>query len=70
MRSVKGERPQLDKLERFESGHRFQVGDIEVKPFTIPHDCLLYTSPRLPLASIETVTHMLASIRDSPVDWE
>ena len=38
MRNQSGERPQLDKLERFESGHRFQVGDIEVKPFTIPHD--------------------------------
>jgi len=38
MRASKGERPQIEKLERFESGHRFQVGDIEVKPFTIPHD--------------------------------
>jgi phosphoribosyl 1,2-cyclic phosphodiesterase len=38
LRNDKGERPQLDKLERFEAGHRFQVGDIEVKPFTIPHD--------------------------------
>jgi phosphoribosyl 1,2-cyclic phosphodiesterase len=38
MRTVNGERPQLKKFERFESGHRFQVGDIEVKPFTIPHD--------------------------------
>jgi phosphoribosyl 1,2-cyclic phosphodiesterase len=38
MRDANGERPQLEKLERFESGHRFQVGDIEVKPFTIPHD--------------------------------
>src|SRR6202050_759534 len=37
-RTVNGERPQLEKFERFESGHRFQVGDIEVKPFTIPHD--------------------------------
>jgi phosphoribosyl 1,2-cyclic phosphodiesterase len=37
-RNEKGERPQLSQLERFESGHRFQVGDIEVKPFTIPHD--------------------------------
>src|ERR1700745_457214 len=37
-RTVNGERPHLEKLERFESGHRFQVGDIEVKPFTIPHD--------------------------------
>jgi len=38
MRDQKGERPQLDKLEKFESGHSFQVGDIAVKPFTIPHD--------------------------------
>ncbi|MGA7219393.1 MAG: MBL fold metallo-hydrolase [Candidatus Sulfotelmatobacter sp.] len=38
MRVVNGERPQLNKVERFEAGHRFQVGDIEVKPFTIPHD--------------------------------
>src|SRR6266481_984699 len=38
MRTVNGERPQLDKLEKFESGHRFQIGDIDVKPFTIPHD--------------------------------
>ena len=38
MRTINGERPQIEKLERFESGHRFQIGDIEVKPFTIPHD--------------------------------
>src|SRR5712691_5841051 len=38
MRTVNGERPRLEKFEPFEAGHRFQVGDIEVKPFTIPHD--------------------------------
>jgi phosphoribosyl 1,2-cyclic phosphodiesterase len=38
MRALNGEKPQLHKLERFESGHPFQIGDIEVKPFTIPHD--------------------------------
>jgi phosphoribosyl 1,2-cyclic phosphodiesterase len=38
MRNEKGARPQLEKFELFESGHRFQVGDIEVRPFTIPHD--------------------------------
>jgi phosphoribosyl 1,2-cyclic phosphodiesterase len=38
MRDEKGERPRLEKFERFESGHSFQVGDIAVKPFTIPHD--------------------------------
>ena len=38
MRDENGQRPQLERLERFESGHAFQVGDILVKPFTIPHD--------------------------------
>jgi len=38
MRDEHGEKPQLEKFERFESGHSFQVGDIVVKPFTIPHD--------------------------------
>jgi phosphoribosyl 1,2-cyclic phosphodiesterase len=40
MRDANGERPKLEKLERFESGQRFQVGDIEVRPFTIPHDAI------------------------------
>ena len=38
MKDENGEQPQLEKLEKFESGHSFQVGDIAVKPFTIPHD--------------------------------
>lgn len=38
MRDENGVRPQLERFERFEAGHRFQVRDIEVKPFTIPHD--------------------------------
>jgi phosphoribosyl 1,2-cyclic phosphodiesterase len=33
-----GERPQVEKLEKFEAGRSFQVGDIAVQPFTIPHD--------------------------------
>src|SRR5712672_876912 len=28
MRTVNGERPQLDKLARFESGNRFEVGEM------------------------------------------
>jgi phosphoribosyl 1,2-cyclic phosphodiesterase len=40
LRNENGERPQIEKLEKFESGHRFQIGDIEVKPFTIPHDAV------------------------------
>ena len=38
MRDENGEKPHLERFERFESGHSFQVGDIAVKPFTIPHD--------------------------------
>src|SRR5215469_15099109 len=38
MRNEHGEKPHLEKFERFESGHSFQIGDIAVKPFTIPHD--------------------------------
>jgi phosphoribosyl 1,2-cyclic phosphodiesterase len=37
-RDEHGVRPRLEKFERFESGHNFQIGDIAVKPFTIPHD--------------------------------
>jgi phosphoribosyl 1,2-cyclic phosphodiesterase len=40
LRNQNGQRPQIERLERFESGHRFQIGDIEVKPFTIPHDAV------------------------------
>jgi phosphoribosyl 1,2-cyclic phosphodiesterase len=38
MRDANGERPHLAKLEVFLSGSRFQIGDITVTPFTIPHD--------------------------------
>jgi len=40
MRDEQGEKPQLEKLPRFESGHSFQVGDIAIRPFTIPHDAV------------------------------
>lgn len=33
-----GERVKAERVEHFHSGHRFHVGDIEVTPFTIPHD--------------------------------
>lgn len=33
-----GERVKAERVETFQSGHRFHVGDIEVTPFTIPHD--------------------------------
>src|SRR5215831_11922344 len=38
LRDADGERPQLDRLEFFAAGRSFQIGDITVTPFTIPHD--------------------------------
>ncbi|HXZ80735.1 MAG TPA: MBL fold metallo-hydrolase [Terriglobales bacterium] len=30
----------LERCEHFQSGHRFEIGDITVTPFTIPHDAV------------------------------
>src|ERR1700751_2807581 len=38
MRDENGVRPTLERLEVFAAGKSFQVGDIAVTPFTIPHD--------------------------------
>ena len=38
MRDEEGEAPQISKLEHFSAGRSFQIGDISVTPFTIPHD--------------------------------
>ena len=38
MRDEEGKPPELNKLEHFAAGRSFQVGDIAVTPFTIPHD--------------------------------
>ncbi|MGB8013890.1 MAG: MBL fold metallo-hydrolase [Terriglobales bacterium] len=38
MRDEKGAIPELPKSEHFSAGRGFCVGDIEVMPFTIPHD--------------------------------
>jgi phosphoribosyl 1,2-cyclic phosphodiesterase len=38
MRDENGDAPALARLEVFSSGHSFEIGDIQVRPFTIPHD--------------------------------
>lgn len=38
LRDEQGEAPVLNKLALFSSGHSFQIGDIAVTPFTVPHD--------------------------------
>jgi phosphoribosyl 1,2-cyclic phosphodiesterase len=38
LRDENGECPALDRLEVFSSGHSFYIGDVQIAPFTIPHD--------------------------------
>jgi phosphoribosyl 1,2-cyclic phosphodiesterase len=38
VRDEKGEYPEIAELEFFSAGRRFQIGDIDITPFTIPHD--------------------------------
>ncbi len=38
VRDEEGKSPELPKLEHFAAGRGFQVGDIAVMPFTVPHD--------------------------------
>ena len=38
VRDQEGRTPELPKAEHFAAGRSFRVGDIEVFPFTIPHD--------------------------------
>jgi phosphoribosyl 1,2-cyclic phosphodiesterase len=40
LRDADGESPRLAKLEVFSSGRSFQIGDIAITPFTIPHDAV------------------------------
>jgi phosphoribosyl 1,2-cyclic phosphodiesterase len=40
MRDEEGQTPELAKAEHFCAGRSFRVGDIEVVPFTIPHDAV------------------------------
>jgi len=40
VRDEQGQAPQLPKSEHFSAGRSFRVGDIDVLPFTIPHDAI------------------------------
>jgi phosphoribosyl 1,2-cyclic phosphodiesterase len=40
VRDEEGVIPELPKSEHFSSGRGFRIGDIEVMPFTIPHDAI------------------------------
>src|SRR5271163_4055140 len=69
LRNEKGERPQLEKFEAFQAGHGFQVGDIAVKPFTIPHDAadpvgFTFRAEGIKVGVATDLGYMPASVRD------
>jgi phosphoribosyl 1,2-cyclic phosphodiesterase len=69
VRDREGERPRLEKFERFESGFSFQVGDIAVRPFTIPHDAadpvgFTFRCEGVKVGIATDLGYMPASVRD------
>jgi phosphoribosyl 1,2-cyclic phosphodiesterase len=69
LRDADGERPQLDRLEFFASGHSFHIGDIAVTPFTIPHDAadpvgFTFRAEGIKVAIATDLGYMPASVRD------
>ena len=69
LRDAAGERPQLERLELFSSGRSFQVGDIGVTPFTIPHDAadpvgFTFRAEGMKVAIATDLGYMPPSVRD------
>jgi phosphoribosyl 1,2-cyclic phosphodiesterase len=69
VRDATGERPELAKPEVFSAGRRFQIGDIEITPFTIPHDAVdpvgfTFRVEGLKIAIATDLGYMPASVRD------
>ena len=69
VRDESGERPRLEKFERFESGYSFQVGDIAVRPFTIPHDAadpvgFTFRAEGVKIGIATDLGYLPASVRD------
>jgi phosphoribosyl 1,2-cyclic phosphodiesterase len=69
VRHQTGEKPRLEKYERFESGHSFQIGDIAVKPFTIPHDAadpvgFTFRAEGIKVGFATDLGYLPASVRD------
>jgi phosphoribosyl 1,2-cyclic phosphodiesterase len=60
----------LDRLELFSSGHSFQIGDIQVMPFTIPHDAadpvaFSFRVEGVKVAIVTDLGYIPASVRDN-----
>jgi phosphoribosyl 1,2-cyclic phosphodiesterase len=69
LRDAQGEKPRLEKLELFAAGRGFQVGDIAVAPFTIPHDAadpvgFTFRTEGVKVAICTDLGYMPISVRD------
>jgi len=70
MRDTNGEPPKLNRLETFSSGRTFQIGDIAVTPFTIPHDAadpvgFTFRSEGVKVAVVTDLGYMPVSVVDN-----
>jgi phosphoribosyl 1,2-cyclic phosphodiesterase len=68
-RDENGELPELARLEVFRSGHSFPIGDIQVTPFTIPHDAadpvgFTFRAEGVKLGFATDLGYLPASVRD------
>ncbi len=69
MRDESGEKPEIAQLEIFSAGRSFQVADITIVPFTIPHDAadpvgFTLRAEGAKIAIATDLGYMPASVRD------
>jgi phosphoribosyl 1,2-cyclic phosphodiesterase len=69
LRDDSGELPRIAKLESFASGRSFQIADITVTPFTIPHDAadpvgFTFRVEGAKVAIVTDLGYMPPSVRD------
>jgi phosphoribosyl 1,2-cyclic phosphodiesterase len=69
MRDENGVRPTMERLEVFFAGKSFQVGDIAVTPFTIPHDAadpvgFTFRAEGVKIGMATDLGYIPASVRD------
>src|SRR5271170_8047952 len=69
VRDATGELPDTERVEFFSSGRSFQIGDIAVTPFTIPHDAadpvgFTFRSEGVKVGVATDLGYMPASVRD------
>jgi phosphoribosyl 1,2-cyclic phosphodiesterase len=69
LRDEEGRLPSLERLEIFSSGKSFQVGDIDITPFTIPHDAadpvgFTFRSEGVKIGFATDLGYLPASVRD------